>query len=118
MRTETRTVQIGEWLGPIDWSYDFAAASWDRNGSFNPALIAERIARLHAVEDGLARGERWMVYAHGMARPVIEVGMYDGWPYWKPTPHYLTTTWMGGDPMSWMSPSGAYRVDHEDATWR
>jgi hypothetical protein len=113
MRTETRTVHIGEWLGPIDWTYDFAAHGWDRGGAMNPDLIPERVANLRAVEAGLARGERWTVYAYGSHRKVISVGMYDGWPYWKPTPFYLLESWLNGsgESMSWASPSGAYRDD-------
>lgn len=112
MRTETQTVRIGEWLGPVDWSYDFAAHGWDRGGSgCNPARITDWIALLRAVEEGLARSERWAVYEHGSEREVLSVGMYDGWPYWKPTPCYAVRSWMGGDRVFWNGPIGAYRID-------
>lgn len=105
--------RVGEWVGPVDWTFDFAAAGWDRGGSHNPLLIPAEVQRMRDVEAGLARGERWMVNAHGTARRIIKVGMYDGWPYWRPVPTYLTETWMGGEPMSWSMPSGAFRATGE-----
>lgn len=115
MRTETRTVKIGEWLGPIDWGYDFFAWGWDRKGSCNPALIPGAIECLRTVEAGLARGERWQVTAHGGTSEVLSVGMYDGWPYWKPTPFYLLKHWLGAEPQSWFSPHNPRQVI-EDAS--
>lgn len=111
MRTETRTVRIGEWLGPIDWSYDFAAHGWDRSGSCNPDLIPESIETLRKVEEGLARGERWMVTEHQTHHEVIQVGMYDGWPFWKPTPTYLLKSWCGAEESSWFGPHHARRIE-------
>jgi hypothetical protein len=112
MRTEMREVRIGEWLGPIDWTFDFEA---ERSTSSDPNRNAKCIKMLHEVEDGLARGERWLVSAYGVSREVINVGMYDGWPYWKPTPTYLTRSWMGGEPMSWHTPSAVFREDRPAA---
>lgn len=111
MRTETRTVQIGEYLGPIDWSYDFAAWGWDRGGSGNPTIVPESVETLKTVEAGLARGETWTVVEHGNRREVIQVGMYDGWPYWTPTPFYfLRSSLGGGEWSSWFGPHSPARV--------
>jgi len=111
MRTETRTVNIGEWLGPVDWSYDFEAQG---NTSSDPDRNKKAAAMLREVEDGLNRGERWMVYAYGTEREVLRVGMYDGWPHWKPTPTYLTKTWLGGEEMGWYSPVSVRRLEKEE----
>lgn len=111
MRTETRTVRIGEWLGPVDWDYDFAAHGWDRpGGACNPALIPDAIETLRTVEEGLARGERWKISEHGGTYEVIQVGMYDGWPFWKPTPFYLIDRVLGPEPISRFGPHNARQV--------
>lgn len=98
--------RVGEWLGPVDWTFDFEA---EGNTSSDPDRNAKAIKMLHEVEDGLARGEQWYVYAYGTRRKVLRVGMYDGWPYWKPVPTYLTDTWLGAETMRWYTPIGAYR---------
>ncbi|WP_245518720.1 MULTISPECIES: hypothetical protein [unclassified Mesorhizobium] len=64
MRTETQTVRIGENMGPIDWTYSSSKdmpQMW-RDAESNPS-------------DYLFNG-----------RAIIEICMYDGWPYWEPRP--------------------------------
>lgn len=102
--------RIGEWIGPIDWSYDFQkdAPNWCTTAERAETLTHELIDRLRKIEAGLARGERWMVSNGTTLRPVLRVGMYDGWPYWRSVPTYLTGTWAGSEPWSWTMPSGAY----------
>ncbi len=89
MRTETRTVQVGELLGPIDWSYDFRQ-------HFNNlcAPDAERDRECERAKERLRlllNGECWEATTYG-GWPrcgwgaVVSVGMYDGWPYWRPVP--------------------------------
>lgn len=91
MRERTVTVREGELLGPIDWSYDFASHGWDCGGSMNPAVLALALDCLAKLDAGLGRGETWEATTDG-GWPRIgwgevrAVGMYDGWPYWKPTP--------------------------------
>jgi hypothetical protein len=101
MRTETRTVRIGEWLGPVDWDYDFRATGWDQGGSGNPDLIVVSMDALRAAEHGLKAGEEWWLTSHGTDHRIIKVGMYDGWPYWEPTPSYLYETLFGCESTSW-----------------
>jgi hypothetical protein len=64
MRTETRTVRIGEDMGPIDWDHDIAK---DKSAIWHEAEKAPF--------DYLFNG-----------REIIKLCMYDGWPYWTPTP--------------------------------
>jgi hypothetical protein len=88
MRTRTVTERIGEYLGPIDWSFDFHASDWDRGGSLNPKCLAEALEKLRkldaepvayiATTDGCWPRVGW--------KRVLQVGMYDGWPYWRPHP--------------------------------
>lgn len=66
MRTETVTVRHGENVGPVDWDHPTAKdmpAIW-REAEKNP------------------QGFTFSEYR----RPIIEICMYDGWPYWVPTP--------------------------------
>lgn len=107
MRTETQTVRIGEWLGPVDWSFDFAAFT-DRH--LNGGDSTKAIAMLREIEDGLHRGERWGIWEHGTMREVISVGMYDGWPFWTPRPCYLAKTPIGGDKSEWYGPTAAEQL--------
>lgn len=69
MRTETRTVRIGENVGPVDWDHPTAKDMppiW-REAEKNPGdfLFSE------------------------YGRTILAICMYDGWPYWKPTPAVL-----------------------------
>ena len=64
MRTRMVKERIGENMGPVDWSHDTAKDKpqiW-RDAEKNP-------------QGFLFNG-----------RLIYEICMYDGWPYWKPTP--------------------------------
>jgi len=99
MRTETRTVRVGEFLGPVDWDFDFGVDD-------------ERVRRLRDIEAGIARGETWQATTDG-GWPrfgwgeVLAVGMYDGWPYWSPTPSVLISGHFGGEWSSWRAVTDA-----------
>lgn len=66
MRTYQTTVREGEDMGPIDWSHEMAASKSDdwREAEKRP--------------EDFVYGE----FGHA----IIKLCMYDGWPYWKPTP--------------------------------
>lgn len=87
----------GELLGPVDWTYDFDTMAWsDTHGGVNPEIIARGKETLKFVETGMAQGKSYTVYCYGLEQKVISIGMYDGWPFWKPTPSvYLETFWGG-----------------------
>lgn len=66
MKTRTVTERVGENMGPVDWSHPTAVGMpqiW-RDAEKNP--------------DGFVFSE--------YQRTILEICMYDGWPYWKPTP--------------------------------
>ncbi len=96
MKTRTVEVREGELLGPIDWDYDFL--SHFKHNSAQPETQQRWCegskAILHQIE---ANPTDWMVeVAHSHSEwPVLAVGMYDGWPYWKPTPAVLTGSPLG-----------------------
>lgn len=97
MQYRTVVVREGERLGDIDWSYDFASHGWTASrGGHNPELIPREVELLREVERAFKAGERVLVRLEGETyEPVCDVGMYDGWPFWKPTPSVKSSTWLG-----------------------
>jgi len=90
MRYETQTVRIGEWLGPVDWSYYFTQHNWGPSkGGVNPECTSRGADVLREVEQHLAAGRECWISDSGFDHQVIHCGMYDGWPFWKPTPAVL-----------------------------
>ena len=89
MRYETVTQRIGEYLGPIDWSYDFTKHDWGPSrGGVNPQVSRTRIELLRTLE---ANPAAYIATTDGGSpkvgwKQVLAVGMYDGWPFWSPTP--------------------------------
>lgn len=98
MKTRTVTVQEGEKLGPIDWSYDFKQHDWSEGrGGMNPAFTAPAVEVLREVERRFNAGEKLAVWTAGDYRhDVYDIGMYDGWPFWKPTPCVFISSPLGG----------------------
>lgn len=80
MRTETQTVRIGEDMGPIDWNHPIAAGMPDH------------------WKDAEKHPEKYELLLNGMFTPraVSKLCMYDGWPYWKPTPAIYRESPLGG----------------------
>lgn len=64
MRTRTVTVHEGEDVGPVDWDHPTAK---DKPEFWREAALHPR----RFLFDG---------------REILRICMYDGWPYWKPTP--------------------------------
>lgn len=99
MKTRMVEERIGERLGDIDWNYDFASHGWtSASGGHNPKLIPQEVERLREMETAFKAGHRVFVKrSHGETyEPVNDVGMYDGWPYWRPVPSFNSSTWLGG----------------------
>src|SRR6185437_12568221 len=96
MITRTVTQREGELLGPIYWNYNFRR-HFDTYGS-NDAVRDEACDRCkaHLLTIEKSPGEWRVMLAHSFVdRRVLQVGMYDGWPYWKPTPALLTEGTLG-----------------------
>jgi len=94
MRTRTVTERIGENTGPIDWDYDFESHGWNLDGSTNPKCVAIGKATLQRLCDAGGKGQ---VKFYGEWRDVLAVGMYDGWPYWRPVPSVCLNTFFGAE---------------------
>lgn len=97
MRTETRTVRIGERVGDIDWTYNFRQ-HFDNLGSSEERrdeACEEAKELLRRMEAAHKEGREIRATTDGGwprfgLYKVIDVGMYDGWPYWRPVPSVLT----------------------------
>lgn len=98
MRYRVETVREGELLGPVDWNYDFRqhfnsyGCSEERKDEF--CERSKELLKKIADDPYL-----WKVtLSHSYAsRNVLAVGMYDGWPYWKPTPAVMTSGTLGAE---------------------
>jgi len=93
VKTKTVTVSEGECLGPIDWDYDFRPhfncyCETENNKDKRCERYKEMLKKLEqnpekyqATTDGGYPRCGWS--------DVVKVGMYDGWPYWRPVPSVL-----------------------------
>jgi len=89
MRTYTTTVREGEDVGPVDWDHPIAKDMppiW-REAEKSPG-------------DFILSGDYFK------PPQVIKLCMYDGWPYWKPTPAILHTSPLGGSEWSFFNDYG------------
>ena len=90
MRTETRTVRVGENVGAVDWEHPTAKDMppvW-REAEANP--------------DGF-----YLDQGSG-GRAIYALCMYDGWPYWTPRPAILHASPIGGSEWSFFDSYGIY----------
>ncbi len=76
------TEREGEWQGPIDWAHEHIV---EMEVSPYRARLAATL-REHETDH-----ERLWVSTYGGellvgCRQVVAIGMWDGWPYWRPTP--------------------------------
>lgn len=85
MKTYTQTVREGEYLGPIDWDYNFEQHIDDKERLEKQKeklkILENNVEKYKATVDG-----GWPRCGWGT---VLKVGMYDGWPYWRPVPSVL-----------------------------
>lgn len=90
MKTYQVTQREGELLGPIDWSYNFRQHfdGWGVSDAEKDRMCERAKEMLRQIEIDSTTYQ--VVSAHGFSwQKVLAVGMYDGWPYWKPTPAYM-----------------------------
>jgi len=85
MRTRTITVREGEWFEPVDRLYDFRSHGWDCGGSVNPSVVKEGTRTILELDRKFCSA-RWVYVPCLTEREIVHVGMWDGWPFWKPTP--------------------------------
>ena len=93
MRTHQKTVRVGEYMGPIDfneWTAQKVLDEWNGRSSTNIEWTRERnetmLQNLKEIQAALEYGARVVAYVDGYWREVYWVGLYDGWPCWRPVP--------------------------------
>lgn len=119
MKFRQETVREGELLGPVDYTYDFLShfsgycCSDARKQEYCDAAVkllreieAEPDAFLVTTDGGWPRC--------GWSK-VVAVGMYDGWPYWRPVPSVARQTSLGMEWCAFSSITSAERKAKEPA---
>ena len=89
MKYVTVTHREGEELGPVDWDHPMAGEVSERDPQLAELLRAAESdpAAFEATTYG-----GWPRIGWGK---VVRVVMYDGWPYWSPTPTVVSLCWSG-----------------------
>lgn len=85
--TETKTHREGENMGPVDWTHPTAGDKpelW-REVETNPSEFRYRASGFSSFQ-------------------IVEMCMYDGWPYWEPRPAF-----------SYIGPMGSVEWAHFDS---
>jgi hypothetical protein len=88
MKTYQQTVRVGEKTGEIDWSYNFLQhfSSYCCTGAVKQEMCDRAVQMLREIEQLHKEGKKLTVAHRGYDRKLLDIGMYDGWPFWKPTP--------------------------------
>jgi hypothetical protein len=87
-------------VGPVDWSYDFmyhfqGYCVRDEEKHAMCERYKERLRQLTEIPEG--ERHLWQVQtSHEYWHDLLDVGMYDGWPFWKPVPHVFHSGMYGG----------------------
>ena len=101
MKTKTITVREGELLGLVDWDFDFKEFYKDIYNCGTPEqhekMFQRSLTILKLLEQNPDKYEAttyggWPRCGWGS---ILHVGMYDGWPYWKPVPSVCIQSWTG-----------------------
>ena len=98
MRTYEVTVREGELLGPIDWDYNYAQ-DFDSCPAYNRARSMQRslaILRLLEAEPSKYEATTYGGWPRCCWGEILAIGMYDGWPYWRPVPSVMLSSLIGG----------------------
>lgn len=107
MKTVTYTERVGERVGDVDWNYDFLShfgnLCTDENGKFEACELKKELLRL--MEERFRYGRLTLATTDGGwprfgYSEVIDVGMYDGWPFFRPVPSVCIRGPLGG---SWQA---------------
>lgn len=101
MKYRTVTERVGELLGPVDWSYGFRTHfdGYCTDAAGRDVICKQHVDRLRKIVENKDDYEvttygGWPRCGWGI---VIAVGMYDGWPYWKPVPSVLFRSTIGSE---------------------
>lgn len=117
MKTRTVIERVGEYLGPVDWAYDFRShfnnlCTSDAGRDKECEKAKERLLLISE-----SPGD-YMVSTYGgwprIWQEIVSVGMYDGWPYWKPTPSACSWSTLGSEWHSFSMITNIMRKDTKE----
>lgn len=121
MKTRQITERIGERVGDIDWTYDFAShfGNYCTSEERRAEICKKSVEQLRMIADAAQRGVKVIATTDGGWprigwNEVIDIGMYDGWPYWKPVPSVLLYGPIGAEWRPFSSITGAMLGDRHD----
>ena len=102
MKTRTTTVREGEKIGEVDWSYNFRSHfnNYCTTTAGQDAICEKSVQCFREVVEAFNAGKIVKTTTYGGwprcgYSEVVDSGMYDGWPYWKPTPSVQVLNWDG-----------------------
>lgn len=113
MKTYTVTKREGEYLGPVDWDYDFAQHGDCLNTRPKEPIIEKWVERIRILSEhpDEYKATTYGGWPRACWGDVLQVGMYDGWPYWKPVPSVLIQGWHSAE---WASFSHVTNIIHKE----
>lgn len=96
MKIYQETRREGERVSDIDWQYNFLDhySNYCCSDDRKQEICDKATALLKKVEK---RPRSYLVNVDGYWRELYSVGMYDGWPYWSPTPALCTSGPFGSE---------------------
>lgn len=109
MRTRLVEVREGEKLGPIDWGFKFEYP-WIGTG-MDSDLVNTCTYNLKNIEKWLLERKKIHVWLYGIREAIVDCGMWDGFPHWKPTPSFAICGVFGS--LEWHSWYHCRRVSYE-----
>ena len=97
MRFYQVTHREGEKLAQIDWSHNFWQhfSTMCSNDDYKRERMERQIYNLFVVERLFLQGKRLRVREGDYWHDLLDIGMYDGWPYWRPVPAILVSSPLG-----------------------
>lgn len=98
MKHRTVTVYEGERLGDVPDDFDFEPFCKRFMGGHHQGFLAESIATYREMLAAFKADPNGLIASEGeFQHEVIDMGLYDGWPFWTPRPCYFWKTWAGGE---------------------
>lgn len=103
MKTYTETVvrHEGEWF-PLDENFDYMGEKVYPN---NPEIRKEKWELFLKCAKN-PKGYKISTDYMFAPKEIIDIGMYDGWPHWKPYPSFSIVEALGVETYSW------YQLNH------
>jgi hypothetical protein len=98
MKYKTVNVCEGERLGDVPVEFDYEPFCKRFMGGRHQEMLAESITTYRDMLAAYNENREGIIASEGdFEHEVIDMGLYDGWPFWAPRPCYFWKTWAGGE---------------------